>query len=62
MTRAYDPVVALRRWRGRPGSVLERGAVARQREAVVAPGETHGAQARQRLFVEQELRLAAGRR
>ena len=60
MARAHNPVVPRRLRGGRPGSVLERGAVARQGETIVAPGQADGAQARQRLFVEQELRLAAG--
>ena len=62
MAWAHDPVVARRRGRGRPGAVLERRAVARQREALVAPRQANRAQPRQRLLVEQEFRLAAGRR
>ena len=62
MARTHDPVVARRLWRGRPGTVLKRAAAAGQGETVVAPGQADGAQARQRLFVEQELRLAAGGR
>ena len=55
MARAHNPVVALRRWRGRPGAVLKRAAAARQRETVVAPCQPDRAQTREGLFVEQEL-------
>ena len=61
MAGTHDPVVARRRGRRRPRPVLKRAAVARQREAVVAPRQADGAQARERLFVEQELRLAVRR-
>src|SRR6202167_1433786 len=62
MARTHDPVVARRRRSGRPRTVLSRAAVTRQGETTVAPGQAYGAQARQRLFVEQEFRLAAGGR
>ena len=62
MARAHDPVVMRRRGRGRPGTVLKRSAVARQREALIAPCQADRAQPRERLFVEQEFRLAAGGR
>src|SRR5580704_11715908 len=62
MARANDPVVARSRRRRRPGAVLKRASAARQRKALVAPGQADSAQARQRLFVEQKLRLAASGR
>ncbi len=60
MARTDNPIVALRSGRRRPRTVLKRTAVARQSEIGVAPCHADGAQARKRLFVEQELRLAAG--
>jgi hypothetical protein len=62
MARTHDPLVLLGRGGWRPGTVLKRAAVARQREAIVAPGQADCPKTRERLFVEQELRLAAGRR
>src|SRR5580658_9738420 len=60
MAGAHQPVVARGLGRGRPRPVLQRRAVAREREALfVAPREAYGAQARERLFVEHEFRLAA---
>ena len=55
MAGANDPVVARSRRRRRPGAVLERAATGRHRKAGVAPCQANRAQARERLFVEQEL-------
>ena len=62
MARAHDPVIARRRGRRRPGTVLKRASIARQSKSCLAPCQANRAQTRERLFVEQELRLAAGGR
>jgi hypothetical protein len=52
MARTHNPVVARGLWGARPGTVLKRGAVTREGETIVAPGQANGAHARERLFIE----------